>query len=489
MVIGSGIAGLSVAIQYAREHPNASVTLLAKKELPQTNTELAQGGIAAAVDLKDAWEQHANDTLKVGGRRSNASIVRMVVRKASSRIAELMKEGVAFDRNPDGSLATAREGGHTRERILHVGDQTGSEIQNELLQKAAEIPRLRYLPFHHTIELIVENERCQGAFILNEESNEINAFLASNTVLAMDGLGRIYERTSNAPIATGDGYAMGRKAGLEHRNMGAVQFHPTAFYGGKENHVFLISEAARGEGARLLNSNGEVFAGHYDRRGELAPRKILSQAIAREMERTRSDHVLLDTSILSEEAFAERFPKIHSFCQDQGIRPGKDPIPVAPAAHYCCGGVPVGADGRTELNGLLACGEVSCTGLLGSDRLPSNSLLEGLVFAEQTAQALKMEDNTAPSYPSKDPPFRFQRPDWERTATLERIQNELRVLMTQKASVLRDEKGSKELLRELDRMQDELERCFPSEMVHPLSLEVRNLLETARAVVGGRGYG
>ncbi len=483
LVIGSGIAGLSIAINYSRMHPDHSVRLLAKDELPDTNTELAQGGIAAAVGLEDRWELHANDTLKVGGKDSNAAIVRMVAKEAPPRIADLLKEGIPFDRDPSGSLDRGKEGGHTRERILHVGDRTGSSIHGALLQKAREIPNLELLPHRFATDLITENGRCKGAFVLDEKSDKAIASIASNTVLATGGAGQVYERTSNAGIATGDGYAMAERAGLPLRNMGSVQFHPTAFYQKGEDRAFLISEAVRGEGARLLNIHGEAFANRYHPKGELAPRRSLSHAIAWEMERTGSDHVFLDASDLSYQDFQKRFPSILAYCKEQGISPSEEAIPVAPAAHYCCGGIPVDAEGLTGMKGLWACGEVSFTGLHGADRLPSNSLLEGLVFSVRTSKALEHEVDEPFASQVPQPPYHHKAIPEDKKEELERIRQWVRRLMSQKAGIIRDEQRLRELSRDLKEMEEDLKGKHPPDAIDRNWMETLNLLTTARSIV------
>lgn len=484
LVIGSGVAGLSVALGIARNRPETRIVLLAKGKAVETNTSLAQGGIAASTGADDHPETHAQDTLRVGGAEADPEIVRMVTGEAPERIEELLEEGVPFDRDERGNLALGQEGGHSKERILHIGDRTGEVLHRTLMEKLRECPNVHLKEEHFALDLIVERGECGGAYTVDQGKGKLIAYISSQSVLATGGAGQLYRWTSNSPIATGDGYAMAQRAGLPLRDMGKVQFHPTAFATRSDERAFLISEALRGEGARLMNAEGECFARAYHPDGELAPRALLSKAITEEMERTGAEHVFLDATHFSSEGFRKRFPSIHAYLKQGGIDPSRDPIPVVPAAHYFCGGVPVDRFAWTGMPGLYACGEVTRTGLHGKDRTASNSLLEALVFAERVRLGLMNE-----AWPRKEPALEGglyrSSPSQKELAALSSLRCQLRDLMSEKVGIRSSEgklKVADEELNELQKAVQELreERCGP------LLMETWNMLQVALSVVKGR---
>lgn len=390
LVIGAGVAGLRAAIELAGA---GSVLVVAKDSLQESSSEYAQGGIAVALSDEDDISLHEADTLAAGDGLCNPAAVRVLVSEGPARIEELIRWGAEFDR--EGSkLLFAREGAHSRSRVLHShGDSTGREIARTLYQTAASRPNVRFEGFTAVVDLLIEEGRVAGALILDARRGALVPVLARATLLATGGLGRVYADTTNPDVATGDGVAMAWRAGAVISDIEFVQFHPTAL------HIegaprFLLSEALRGEGAHLVNVRGERFMPRYHPMAELAPRDVVSRAIVSEMRRTGAPHVLLDISGRGD-FVRKRFPRIHSTCLAYGIDLDRQPAPVCPAAHYAMGGVWTDLDGRTTLAGLWAAGEAACTGVHGANRLASNSLLEGVVFGAR-AGASMCEAATAP---------------------------------------------------------------------------------------------
>lgn len=394
LIIGSGISGLLAAIDLAR---HGTVAVVTKKSRSDSNTNYAQGGIAVALDEEDSIELHIGDTLKAGCGLCHESVVRHVVSNAGRCIDELRSLGVPFSMEGAGGgrqrISLGREGGHSVRRIAHVKDYTGRAIEEVLLDTARATGRVRFFENHLAVDLILESkrsgrpikpDRCWGAYVMDEAEQSIEPFVAKVTILATGGTGKVYTYTSNPDIATGDGIAMAARAGARIANLEFVQFHPTCLYHSRAKS-FLISEAVRGEGAVLTARSGEPFMKKHDRRGDLAPRDIVARAVDFEMKRTGDKYVHLDMRPIGEERIRERFPNIYSTCVGLGIDPTKEPLWVVPAAHYICGGVITDLQGRTNINGLLAAGEVAHTGFHGANRLASNSLLEAVVFADEAA--------------------------------------------------------------------------------------------------------
>lgn len=393
LVVGSGIAGLSFAIRAAQI---GTVVVVTKKKEVDCATNLAQGGVAAVLSQDDSFDLHIEDTLKAGAGLCDKKVVQIVVEEGPDRIKELIDIGVGFVTNEEDEkqLNLGKEGGHSRRRVAHAYDLTGREIERALLQTAKAHPNIQILENRNCIDLILQSDqgsssakRCIGAYVLDKET--VHTYLAKATVLCTGGIGKVYLYTTNPDIATGDGVAMAYRAGAKIANMEFVQFHPTCLYHHQVKN-FLISEAVRGEGAYLLNAAGERFMKKYDpERMELATRDTVARAIDQEMKESGSDCVYLDISHKDATFLKKRFPTIFNKCLELGIDISKKPIPVVPAAHYLCGGVLTDTYGKTSIDGLLALGETSCTGLHGGNRLASNSLLEAVVYAERSYRYCK----------------------------------------------------------------------------------------------------
>jgi len=391
LVIGSGIAGLTFALKAAGLGP---VLVLTKKERADSNTNYARGGIAAVVGPDDDPTLHVEDTLVAGAGLSHPDVVRTVVREGPPRVQELIEWGTAFRREDGGALSLGREGGHSRRRIVHAGDRTGRAIESALLAAVADEERITVLEDHVAVDFLLgadptsHTPACRGVLALHHRDGERIAVRARAIFLASGGCGQVYRHTTNPAIATGDGIAMAYRAGASVANMEFIQFHPTALFP-TEDPAFLISEAVRGEGARLRRRDGSAFMEGYHPAGSLAPRDVVARAIDREMRERGDDHVVLDVSPISREAFGRRFPGTRAGLTERGIDPHEDGIPVVPAAHYVCGGVVTDVRGRTSLPGLWAAGEVACTGVHGANRLASNSLLEAVVFSHRAFGSIR----------------------------------------------------------------------------------------------------
>lgn len=381
LIVGSGAAGLAAALRAAEQ---ARVVLLTRDTLPTSNSAWAQGGIAAALDDDDAPVLHVEDTLVAGAGLSDPAAVEILTRAAPALMRELAQLGVPFE-HASGAFVLGLEGGHSRRRIVHVGDATGWALTSVLIDRVRACERIHVLEGYQAVDLVCENRRCRGV-LARDGSGAWHQFIGGATILATGGAGALYGLTSNQPGALGEGIAIAFRAGAEVADMEFVQFHPTVLPLGA-NQGFLISEAARGEGGRLLTPGGYRFMPEYDPRGELAPRDVVTRGIFAAMQREGTDHVLLDLTHLSAAYLQRRFPTIYARCRAAGIDPAVDAIPVAPAAHYLMGGIRTGLDGTTNLEGLYAAGECACTGVHGANRLASNSLLECLVFGRRAAAA------------------------------------------------------------------------------------------------------
>jgi len=388
IVIGSGVAGLRAAVELARK---GSVAVLTKDRLDESSTEYAQGGVAVALSDDDEIALHVEDTLNAGAGLCDEMAVRVLVEEGPRYIRELIDWGAEFDRK-DGALAFTREAAHSRRRIIHArGDSTGSQIVRSMLVRARQEPNITFLAHAATLGLIVQDGRCVGVEYIDPNESLLCQMGAKAVVLTTGGAGQIYAQTTNPDVATGDGIAMAFVAGAMVSDLEFVQFHPTALSAPGAPR-FLLSEALRGEGGRLVNDEGVAFMKNYDEREELAPRDIVSRSIVAEMVRTGRPWVNLDLTHLDADFLRKRFPKIHLTCLRYGLDITRDPLPVSPAAHYIMGGVRTDTEGRTTLPGLYAAGEVTCTGVHGANRLASNSLLEGLVFGARAGEAALKDD-------------------------------------------------------------------------------------------------
>ena len=395
LVIGSGIAGMSFALKVAQ---SGKVALICKTTLDEANTALAQGGVASVTNLEvDNFDKHIEDTMIAGDWLSDRAAVEKVVKGAPSQIRALIDWGVDFDKKENGDFDLHREGGHSEFRILHHADNTGFEIQESLIEQVRRNPQIDVYENHFAIEVITQHHlgkvvtrrtpdiTCYGAYILDCKSGNVDTFLARVTVMATGGVGAVYHTTTNPLVATGDGIAMVYRAKGTVQDMEFIQFHPTAFYHPGDRPSFLITEAMRGYGAVLRNLRGEEFMQKYDPRLSLAPRDIVARAIDSEMKAYGDDHVYLDVTHKDPEETKHHFPNIYKKCLSLGIDITKDYIPVAPAAHYLCGGIKVDGNSESSIKHLYAIGECSCTGLHGGNRLASNSLIEAVVYAEAAA--------------------------------------------------------------------------------------------------------
>jgi L-aspartate oxidase len=396
LVIGSGIAGMSFALKVAHK---GRVALICKTELEEANTYYAQGGIASVTNTPaDNFDKHIEDTMIAGDRLSDREAVEMVIRRAPGQIQELIRWGVNFDKNEQGGFDLHREGGHSEFRILHHKDSTGAEIQESLIRAIKQHSNIEVFENHFTVEILTQHHlgvtvtrqtpdiKCYGAYILNEATGKVETFLAKVTLMATGGAGAIYQTTTNPPIATGDGIAMVYRAKGTVKDMEFIQFHPTALYHPGDRPSFLITEAMRGYGAVLRTMDGKEFMHKYDPRLSLAPRDIVARAIDNEMKNRGDDHVYLDVTHKDAAETRKHFPNIYEKCLRLGIDITKDYIPVAPAAHYLCGGIRVDLNGQSSIERLYAVGECSCTGLHGGNRLASNSLIEAIVYADAAAR-------------------------------------------------------------------------------------------------------
>jgi L-aspartate oxidase len=484
LIVGSGIAGLSFALHLAKERPDLSICILAKGDKAESNTRYAQGGIAVVLNkLTDSFQQHIDDTLKAGGGLCNKSVVEMVVKKAPERLKELIEWGVEFDKKESGQFSTGLEGGHSQARILHHQDTTGLEIEKKLLLYIRQFPNVKIFQHHFALDLLTDtnNSVCYGATVLNQKDHSIDIFTSRVTMLATGGSGQVYKTTTNPTVSTGDGVAMAYRAYVAIENMQFIQFHPTAFYQKGQSPSFLISEAVRGFGATLVNKKGQRFLFDYDTRGELATRDIVSEAIYTELKKSGEEHVFMDCRHLDLANFKTHFPNIYSYCLKVGIDISNDWIPVAPAAHYQCGGITVNKKAQTSIPNLYACGECSCSGLHGSNRLASNSLLEAVVFAnEASLHVLQTIDTFEQPTNFEIESVREQTVDSKR---INELKNEIQALMIQKAGIVKTQTNLQEARQRLTKIDNIILSEFKGNAPHTDLWELKNLLAVAKLIV------
>ena len=482
LIIGSGISGLSLALYLSKLIPDKKILLITKERLHESSTFHAQGGIACVWNNNDNFEKHVQDTLIAGDGLCDEAVVRKIISQAPERINELIELGVEFTRNSNGEYDLGKEGGHSIRRVLHVNDQTGQSIEQTLIENVRKTPNVELKEKWCAVNLFAKNFRCYGVYALNQESQEIHNIAAKVTVLATGGAGKIYLYTTNPDIASGDGIAMAYRAGATIANMEFYQFHPTCLYHPYAKS-FLITEAMRGEGAILKDIRGNEFMQNYHPQKELAPRDIVSRAIDAELKRSGDDFVYLDIASYKNSDFIKsHFPGIYSTCLDFNIDITKQPIPVVPAAHYCCGGVKTEIDGTTEVKNLYVIGESACTGLHGANRLASNSLLEGVVTAYECANYLAREIHSL-----KIEEF----PDWEpghavpSTEAVVITQNwqEIRNTMWNYVGIVRTDKRLQRAKKRINMLLDEIETYYWDFKIEKNLVELRNLATVAKILI------
>jgi L-aspartate oxidase len=501
LVIGSGIAGLTYALKVAEAKPSSKIIVITKAQADETNTKYAQGGIAGVWDDDtDSFQQHIDDTLIAGDGLCNKEIVEIVVKEGPQRIREIIEWGAEFDKDPDGDYSLGKEGGHSVNRILHHKDVTGKEMERALLQKIQSLPNIELLNHCFVVDLITQhhlgylvtkatlNIECYGVYVLNLRTNTIDKIVSKITVFATGGNGQAYRTTTNPKIATGDGVAMVYRAKGRIENMEFIQFHPTALFEPGISPSFLITEAVRGDGGILRNKNGEAFMERYDDRKDLAPRDIVARAIDSEMKITGTEHVYLDCRHMDKEKFIHHFPNIYQKCLSIGIDVMQHLIPVAPAAHYSCGGIKTDEMGRTSIKNLYACGECASTGLHGANRLASNSLLEAMVFGHRCyLDSIQNVD---------DIELKDELPDWNDIGTTEPKEmilitqslKELQLLMSDYVGIVRTDVRLHRALKRLDLLFEETEQLYKSTRVSPQLMELRNVITVGYLIVKGAEF-
>jgi len=499
LIIGSGIAGLTLALKVANF---GNVAIVTKKEIMDSNTARAQGGIASVFDESDSFDLHIQDTFASGDDLCNKAVVEMVVKNGPARIRELIDLGVHFNSKKNSKdqtirLDLGREGGHSKNRIVHAQDMTGVEIEKVLVNQIQNHKNIKIFEHHIGIDLITFSTRmkrgltttthkdyCCGAYVLDKTTNTVKTFCAKTTCLATGGAGKIYLYTSNPDIATGDGIAMGYRAGATVANLEFVQFHPTCLYHPDAKN-FLISEAVRGEGGILIDSAGRRFMEKYNPKKELAFRDVVARAIDNELKKSGEDSVFLDISHRKPEFIKKRFPNLYEKCLTFGIDMTKEPIPVVPAAHYMCGGVATDMSGRTDIERLYAIGETACTGLHGANRLASNSLLEALVYAHNAAQQAVKDVNA----------FNFESipesPLWDEAGTTDSDEvimvshnwDEIRRFMWNYVGIVRSNKRLARAIRRIENIQKEIRKYYWDFKVTSDLIELRNIAMVAELII------
>ncbi len=499
LVVGSGIAGLTYALKVAQDFPDKKVLVFTKTQSDETNTKYAQGGIAGVMDLdNDSFEKHIEDTLIAGDGLCNRETVEIVVKEGVERIREIIEWGAQFDKEPDGDYKLGKEGGHSEFRILHHKDVTGMEMERALLEALKKKPNIELISHYFVLDIITQHHlgylvtkstpdiECYGVYVLNLKTNKIEKVVSSVTLLATGGNGQVYRTTTNPAIATGDGVAMVYRAKGRIENMEFIQFHPTALYEpGVRGQSFLITEAVRGDGGILRKHKGEAFMERYDERKDLAPRDIVARAIDNEMKINGTEHVFLDCRHFTKEKFVEHFPNIYDKCLSIGIDIVKDMIPVAPAAHYSCGGIKTDEWGRTSIKNLYAAGECASTGLHGANRLASNSLLEAMVFAHRAyIDSIRVMSN----YENK---LQGEVPDWKADGTnapkemilITQSVKEMKLLMSDYVGIVRNNERLHRAMKRLDLLFEETEDLYKKTIVSPQLCELRNMITVAYLIV------
>ncbi len=487
LIIGSGAAGLSLALRLPSQ---VRCTVVSKRELVEGNTLYAQGGISAVLDSADSLESHVRDTLEAGAGLCQEDVVRSVVEHGPAAIRWLAEQGVAFTQQPptgDSEFHLTREGGHSHRRVVHAADATGRAVETTLVDRVRQRPNVTILEHHIAVDVTRLRARghvprCTGAYLLDLQRDRVVAAPARTVVLATGGAAKVYLYTSNPDVATGDGIAMAWRAGCRIANMEFIQFHPTCLYH-PQAKSFLISEAVRGEGGRLLLPDGTRFMPHFDERAELAPRDIVARAIDHEMKRLGTDCVYLDISHKPAAFIEEHFPTIHARCLELGFDMRKEPLPVVPAAHYTCGGVRVDSHGETDIPGLFAIGEAAYTGLHGANRMASNSLLECLVYGELAVERILQRLSEEQEEPRVPPWDESRVTDSDEEVVVSHNWEELRRFMWDYVGIVRSNKRLARARRRVNLLRHEIDEYYGNFRVSNDLLELRNLVEVADLIV------
>lgn len=505
LVIGSGIAGLTFALKAAKQFPAKKILVITKTQADETNTKYAQGGIAGVWDAsKDSFDKHIEDTLIAGDGLCKKSIVEIVVKEGVDRIREIIEWGAEFDKEADGDYKLGKEGGHSEYRILHHKDVTGKEMERALLTAVDQHKNIEIIKHCFVVDLITQHHlgylvtkstpdiECYGVYVLNRETNQIEKILAHTTLLATGGNGQVYRSTTNPFIATGDGVAMVYRAKGRIENMEFIQFHPTALYEpGVRGQSFLITEAVRGDGGILRTKNGEAFMERYDHRKDLAPRDIVARAIDSEMKISGTEHVFLDCRHMDQHKFVEHFPNIYEKCKSIGIDVAKHMIPVAPAAHYSCGGIQTDEWGRTSIKNLYAAGECASTGLHGANRLASNSLLEAMVFSHRCFLDATDRLNAAASSSPAGGGREGAVPDWNASGTTQPKEmilitqslKEVQQIMSDYVGIVRTNVRLQRAIKRIDLLWEETEALYETTTLSPQLCELRNMITVSYLIV------
>lgn len=490
LVLGSGAAGLSFALQVSEF---GSVAIITKKQKAESNTNYAQGGIAAVIDQYDSFDKHIADTLDAGAGLCKRESVELIVKEGPVAIRKLLEYGARFTKD-DGNLHLGKEGGHSHNRIVHAADMTGREIERVLLKEIGKRSNVQIFEHHYALELITQHHlgkrvtrydndtQCFGAYVLDTKTGRVDTFLAKVTLLATGGAGQVYRHTTNPEIATGDGFAMAYRAKARVANMEFVQFHPTSLFL-PEAKSFLISEAVRGHGGILRNRKGEAFMKKYDERKDLAPRDIVARAIDDQIKKSGDDYVYLDVTHLPAKETIAHFPNIYKTCLKYGIDITKEMIPVVPAAHYFCGGVMTDLEGRTSIHALYACGEVACTGVHGANRLASNSLLEAIVFANKAAESSKKIISSIK--------HNEEIPDWDDSGTTDTKEwievshnkRELQQVMSDYVGIVRSNLRLERAFRRTHLLYEEVESYYERNKVSVPLCQLRNMISVAYMII------
>lgn len=477
LIIGTGSAGLMSALQLSDE---LSVALIAKDKLLEGSSYYAQGGISAVLDAADNFQSHINDTLSTGNNLGDEAVIRFMVEHAPDAIQSLEESGVLFTQEKDHYHLTT-EGGHSNKRVAHVVDKTGQSIQINLLESVRAKDNIHLFENFIAVDLLTKDKQCYGAYVLNKTSNEVESFIAHQTVIATGGASKTYLYTSNPDTSTGDGIAMAYRAHCNIVNMEFAQFHPTCLY---HPHAksFLISEALRGEGAKLITPNGDAFMHKYDERLELAPRDIVARAIDSEMKENGFDCVYLDISFKDKNWIQTHFPTIDNKCASFGIDISKQPIPIVPAAHYTCGGIQTDINAHSNLDNLYAIGEVAHTGVHGANRMASNSLLECIVFAKTCANHINQQTFGQPHPAFNDWDASRVNPSKEKVM-ITHLWDEVRRIMWNFVGIVRSNKRLYAAQMRLMQIQSEVDEYYRLYLISNDLIELRNLINTAQIIV------